>query len=73
VTVAAKSVEQATTAARIVRDRYEHGLTTITEQLRAETALVRARLGLLAARYDAVTNHAELLRAMGGLNDVDGL
>lgn len=71
VTVAAKSVTQAETATRIVRDRYEHGLTTITEQLRAETALVRARLGLLAARYDAVTNHAELLRAMGGLHDVD--
>lgn len=68
--VAAKAVEQAEAATRIVRDRYEHGLTTITEQLRAETALVRARLGLLAARYDYVVGHAELLRAMGELNDV---
>ena len=68
--VAAKAVEQAEAAARIVRDRYEHGLTTITEQLRAENALVRARLGLLAARYDYVVGHAELLRATGDLNDI---
>ncbi|HEV2722386.1 MAG TPA: TolC family protein, partial [Thermoanaerobaculia bacterium] len=63
-------VEQADAAARIVRDRYEHGLTTITEQLRAENALVRARLGLLAARYDYVVGYAELLRATGDLNDI---
>jgi outer membrane protein TolC len=69
--VAAKAVEQAEAATRIVRDRYEHGLTTITEQLRAETALVRARLGLLAARYDYVVGHAELLRATGELNNAD--
>ncbi len=68
--VAAKAVEQAEAATRIVRDRYEHGLTTITEQLRAETALVRARLGLLAARYDYVVGYAEMLRATGELNDV---
>jgi outer membrane protein TolC len=68
--VAAKAVEQAESATRIVRDRYEHGLTTITEQLRADTALVRARLGLLAARYDYLTGYAELLRATGDLNDV---
>lgn len=69
--VAAKAVAQADAAARIVRDRYEHGLTTITEQLRAENALVRARLGLLAARYDDVVGYAELLRATGDLNDVE--
>jgi outer membrane protein TolC len=68
--VAAAAVEQAQAAARIVRDRYEHGLTTITEQLRAQTALVSARFELLAARYESVVAHAELLRATGELNDV---
>jgi len=71
VAVASKAVEQAEAAARIIRDRYQQGLTTITEQLRADTALVSARLGLLAARYDAVVGRAELLRATGGLNDVE--
>jgi outer membrane protein TolC len=65
------SVEQAESAARIVRDRYEQGLTTITEELRAQTALLRARMSLLGARYDCYVGYAELLRAMGGLDDVE--
>lgn len=71
VEVAASAAEQAAEASRIVADRYENGLTTITEQLRAQTAAVAARLGLLAARYEYVTGYAELLRATGGLHDVD--
>lgn len=69
--VAAAASGQAQSAARIVRDRYEQGLTTITEHLRAQTALVSARFELLAARYETVIAHAELLRAMGDLHDVD--
>ncbi len=69
--VAAQAVEQADAAARIVRDRYEQGLTTITEQLRAQTALVSSRFELLAARYESLVAQAELLRATGDLNDVD--
>lgn len=69
--VAERAVEQAEAAARIVRDRYEQGLTTITEQLRAQTALVSARFELLAARYESLVAQAELLRATGDLNDVD--
>ena len=69
--VAASAVEQAQSAARIVRDRYEQGLTTITEHLRAQSALVSARFDLLAARYETVVAHAELLRAIGDLHDVE--
>ena len=69
--VAAASVEQAQSAARIVRDRYEQGLTTITEHLRAQTVLVSARFDLLAAQYETVVAHAELLRATGDLRDVE--
>ena len=69
--VAAAAVEQAQSAARIVRDRYEQGLTTITEHLRAQTTLVSSRFDLLAAQYETVVAHAELLRATGDLHDVD--
>ncbi len=71
VVVAEKAVGQAESAARIVHDRYEQGLTTITENLRAQTALVTARLDLIAARYDSLVAHADLLRATGGLTDVN--
>ncbi|HEX7810093.1 MAG TPA: TolC family protein [Thermoanaerobaculia bacterium] len=69
--VAVAAVEHSQSAARIVRDRYEQGLTTITEHLRAQTALVSARFDLLAARYEIVVASAELLRATGDLNDVE--
>ena len=69
--VAAAAVEQAQSAGRIVRDRYEQGLTTITEHLRAQTTLVSARFDLLAAQYEIVVAHAELLRATGDLHDVE--
>jgi outer membrane protein len=68
--VAATAVEQAQSASRIVRDRYEHGLIPITEHLRAQTALVTARFDLLGANYENIVAHAELLRAIGDLNDV---
>ncbi len=70
INVAEAAVAQAQAAARIVRDRYELGLTTITEHLRAQTALVGAKLNLLAARYDYVIGSADLARSTGGLNDV---
>lgn len=71
VELASRAVEQAEAASRIVHDRYSQGLTTITEQLRAQTALVGARLNLLGARYELITGYAELQRATGGLHDVD--
>ena len=71
VVVASVAAEQAAAGARIVHDRYENGLTTITEELRAQTALVAARLSLLAARNQYITGYAELLRSTGGLHDID--
>ncbi|MGK2858803.1 MAG: TolC family protein [Thermoanaerobaculia bacterium] len=63
--VGESSEAQSAEALRIVRDRYESGLTTITEVLRAETAMVGARLSRLAANYEYTTGYAELLRATG--------
>jgi outer membrane protein TolC len=69
--VAASVVDQAAEALRIVQDRYQEGLTTITEVLRAETTVVRARMNLLAARYDHYVGYAALLLATGRLTDVE--
>jgi outer membrane protein TolC len=71
VSVAGRAVEQASEARRIVQDRYQAGLTTITEVLRTETALVRARMNLLAARYDHYIGYANVLLATGRLTSVD--
>lgn len=60
---------QASETLRIVQDRYHAGITTITELLRAETALVRARSDVLAARYDQYLSYASLLLATGQLKD----
>jgi outer membrane protein TolC len=69
--VAERVISHAAEALRIVQDRYHEGLTTITEALRAETALARARLNLLAARYDHYVGYASVLLATGGLTDVE--
>ena len=68
--VAAQVSAQATETLRIVQDRYHSGLTTITELLRAETALVRARTDVLAARFDQYIGYANVLLASGRLKDV---
>lgn len=70
VKVAAGAVEQAQEVMRIVRDRYQTGLTTITEVLQAQTALVRTRLNLLFSRYEYFIGYANLLIAAGRLTDV---
>lgn len=69
--VASRVVEQAREALRIVQDRYQSGLTTITEVLRAETTFVRARITLLSARYDHYAGYAGLLHSTGRLTDVE--
>ncbi len=70
IVVAERSIGQAAEALRIVRDRYREGLTTITEVLRAETALTRARLQSLVARHDLYVGYASLLLTTGSLTDV---
>jgi outer membrane protein TolC len=71
VAVASRAADQAAEVLRIVRDRYQEGLTTITEVLRAETALVRTRLAVLRARHDHYVGYAGVLMASGRLTGVE--
>lgn len=68
--VAERIINQASEALRITQDRYQEGLTTITEVLRAETTLTRARLNVLAARHDYYVGFASVLLSTGQLTDV---
>jgi outer membrane protein len=68
--VVAQTTTQASEVLRIVQDRYREGLTTITEVLRAELALVRARTDVLTARHDHNVAYANVLLATGRLKDV---
>lgn len=68
--VVAQTTTQAREALRIVQDRYLEGLTTITEVLRAELALVRARTDTQKARHDHYVAYANVLLATGRMKDV---
>jgi outer membrane protein len=68
--VAGEVISQAVETHRIIQNRYREGLTTITEVLRAETALVRARLNLVSARYDYYVSYAHVLLSVGKLTDI---
>ena len=68
--VADQTVTQAREALRIVQDRYQEGLTTITEVLRSGTAHLRTRLNLISSRYDCYIGYARVLMATGKLTDV---
>jgi outer membrane protein len=68
--VVAQTTTQAGEVLRIVQDRYREGLTTITEVLRAELALVRARTDVVTARHDHYVAYANVLLATGRLKDV---
>ena len=67
VQVLVKSADQAAEVLRISRDRYQNGLTTLTEVLRAEAALSNARQETLSARHDYLVAHSALLMATGRL------
>jgi outer membrane protein TolC len=70
VEVAEAALSQAVEALRIIQDRYEAGLTTITDLLRAETTLVRARMNVTSATEAQYIGFANILLATGELNDV---
>ena len=61
------AVEQAKESLRIVQNRYEAGLTSVTELLRAQTAQLDATTGYLAALQDWQVARAQLERAAGVL------
>ena len=60
-------VEQARTAARLARTRYEAGTVTNLELLEAETQLQRARLERSEVRYQVILGRYALQRATGTL------
>ncbi len=58
---------QAAESLRIIQNRYQAGLVTITELLRAQTAQLDARTGYLSALHDWQVARAQLERAAGEL------
>ncbi len=66
--MARASVAEAEQSLRIIQDRYEAGLTTITDLLRAEEAAHRSRTRYWEAVYRWQTSYAELELATGTLN-----
>ena len=68
------SAELAKESLRILQNRYEAGLTTITELLRAQSAQLDARTAYLSAVHDWRVAEAELEHAAGTLKpDADAL
>lgn len=59
------AVEQSREGLRIVNNRYEAGLTSLTELLRAHTAQLDAQTGYLAALHDWHVARAQLERSAG--------
>lgn len=68
VAVARDAVTHAEESLRIVRDRYDAGLTTIVELLDSETALTAARTNLIRTLYDAKVGQARLDLSLGTLD-----
>ena len=67
------AAEQAKESLRIVQNRYEAGLTTVTELLRSQTAQLDATTGYLAALQDWQVAQAQLERAAGVLTPESAL
>ena len=67
VEVASAAAAEAEEAHRIIQNRHQAGLITVTELLRSETALAAARTQRLAAAYDHRVAAAALEHAAGTL------
>ena len=65
--------EQAKESLRIVQNRYDAGLTTVTELFRAQTAQLDATTGYLSAIQDWQLARAQLERAAGVLTPASTL
>jgi outer membrane protein TolC len=63
------NVEQADEAQRLVRQRHEGGVATITEVLVSETQLLKAKADLISARHDVSTQKAMVRLLMGELEE----
>jgi outer membrane protein TolC len=63
------NVEQAEEAARLVRQRHEGGVATITEVLVSETQLLKSKADLIAARQDVNVQRATLRMLVGELDE----
>lgn len=68
IAVTEAGVSQAEESLRIIRNRYSNGLATVTELLRAQTALLDARTRRLAAIHDQRLAAVEVERSAGRLN-----
>jgi len=65
--VANASVDQAVESLRITRDRYENGLSTVTDLLRTETAVLNAKTNFLSALFGQHNAAVALEAARGSL------
>jgi outer membrane protein TolC len=62
------AVNQASEAARILAERYQHGITTIASLLAGQAQLDQAHAELVKARYEQAVSRAAIWLAMGQLN-----
>jgi len=68
IAVSQQAVSQAEESGRIIRNRYEAGLATVTDLLRAETALTAAKGNYLRAVFDQRVGAANLELQVGRLS-----
>lgn len=68
ITVSEQAAAQGEESLRIIRNRYQAGLTTVTDLLSAETALIGAKTNYLRALFDHRVGRANLEMQVGRLS-----